>query len=148
MEKIYLEVGRKIKEKRQELGLSQEALSDLSGVSSKFISDIERGVKKPSLATVHKILSALDIDTSIFDSNAEKSISEYNALPHSSGETLQFFIGGSNFGRVGGKSVLSSSSRRNKDLTRWALLWKKLEKISDEKREKVIAIVEKLISSL
>lgn len=140
MEKIYLELGRKIKEKRVGLGLSQEELSSLSGVSSKFISDIERGVKKPSFATVYKLLSALDVDTSTFERDVTLPDNTSNSGDISPG-TFQFFAGGTSYLNILPK-------KRNKDLKRWALLWKKLSRLPDRKREKMISIVEKLISSL
>lgn len=56
---IYKETGCKIKEIRLSSGLTQEKLSELSGISSNFISQIERGRNKCSLETVYKLSRAL-----------------------------------------------------------------------------------------
>lgn len=45
--------------RRQELGLSQAALSKLCGVPQADISRIERGQGNPTVATVEKLMSAM-----------------------------------------------------------------------------------------
>lgn len=42
--------------------ISQEKLAELSGLHQTYISDIERGVRNPSLKTIEKIANALDIE--------------------------------------------------------------------------------------
>lgn len=44
---------------RQESGISQETLAELSGLDRTFISLLERGLRTPSLGTLEKIASAL-----------------------------------------------------------------------------------------
>ena len=41
----YSEIGNKIKQKRRELGYSQEELAELCGISASYIGHIERGSK-------------------------------------------------------------------------------------------------------
>ena len=50
-----------IKEKREQLGISQKALAKKAGISQSFLCDIEQGRCKPSLATAIKIAKALKI---------------------------------------------------------------------------------------
>ena len=45
---------------RRDLDLSQEALADRAGLSSKHVGEIERANKDPRLTTVLKLARALD----------------------------------------------------------------------------------------
>ncbi|MDI6757384.1 MAG: helix-turn-helix transcriptional regulator [Endomicrobiia bacterium] len=71
MEKIYKNVAQTLKSRREEAGITQEKLSEASGVSAKFISDVERGVKKPSIVTVAKMARALNADFGVFSGDDE-----------------------------------------------------------------------------
>ena len=55
-------IGIRIKHLRQERGLSQEALSEKVGISSKYISSIERGKENPTLDIIIKLASALQVE--------------------------------------------------------------------------------------
>ena len=50
-----------IKEKREELGISQKELAEKIGISQRFLCDIEQGRSKPSIDTAVKLADALDI---------------------------------------------------------------------------------------
>ena len=54
--------GRRLKDRRVKRGLSQEELADQSGLHRTYISQIERGLKSPTLATIYAIASALEED--------------------------------------------------------------------------------------
>ena len=56
-----IEVGKKIREARTKKGFTQQALSEAAGVGEMYISEIERGMKMPSLSLFVKIITALDI---------------------------------------------------------------------------------------
>lgn len=58
---IYREIGKRLQEIRQKSGLTQEKLSELSGISSNFISQIERGRNKCSVETIYKLAEALNL---------------------------------------------------------------------------------------
>lgn len=67
----YSEIGNKIKQKRRELGYSQEELAELCGISASYIGHIERGSKKMSIPiavsiahTLHLSLDYLFLDAS------------------------------------------------------------------------------------
>ena len=47
---------------RNELNLTQEKLSELSGISSDYLSEIERGKRTPSFKRLDLIASALNIE--------------------------------------------------------------------------------------
>ena len=58
-----------IKEKREQLGLSQKELADKVGISQSFLCDIEQGRCKPSIDTAVKLADALNIsDIKFFES--------------------------------------------------------------------------------
>ncbi len=54
------EVGKRIKQLRQERDISIEDLSDLTGFDVARLKDIESGIEKPQLGTVMKLSKALD----------------------------------------------------------------------------------------
>ncbi|MBI4261472.1 MAG: cupin domain-containing protein [Actinobacteria bacterium] len=54
-----LELGRRIRTLREEKGLSLRAVSDAAGVSESFLSQVERGVASPSVASLRRLAEAL-----------------------------------------------------------------------------------------
>ena len=58
--------GSKIREIREERGMSLAELAAKSKVSVSFLSEIETGRKSPSLRTIEKIINVLNISKSIF----------------------------------------------------------------------------------
>lgn len=61
MDPNYSEIGSRIREQREYLGLSREAFAEKIGVTSKFCSDIELGLKGMSLPTLCKISKVLHL---------------------------------------------------------------------------------------
>jgi len=59
MSAIAVKFGRVIRSFRERRGLSQEALSDLAGLSRSFLGEIERGDAVPSVETLQKLADAL-----------------------------------------------------------------------------------------
>lgn len=66
-----------IKELRKKQGLSQRALANMLDVSPSYIQKIECNKKNPSISTLRKISSALNIELSLLlnDTNEDKSSS-------------------------------------------------------------------------
>lgn len=54
-------IGNKIRNIRKKRGLSQEELSHLANMNTSFLSDLERDKKNPSLESLEKVTTALDI---------------------------------------------------------------------------------------
>ncbi len=52
----------RLKEARRSLGLSLEAVANLSGVSRSMVSQIERGESSPTIATLWNLTRALQVD--------------------------------------------------------------------------------------
>ena len=57
-----MEIGKIIKERRALLGISQQDLSDFSGVGISTVKDLERGVGNPSVDTLKKILEVVGLE--------------------------------------------------------------------------------------
>lgn len=61
-----MEIGKRLKELRIRNGLTQEELADRSELSKGFISQLERDLTSPSIATLIDILQCLGTDLSDF----------------------------------------------------------------------------------
>ena len=59
-----LTVGKVIAFFRHQKGISQEVLSGLADIGRSHLSAIERGERKPTLETLYRICSALDVKMS------------------------------------------------------------------------------------
>ena len=57
-----VELGTRIRARRAELGLSQEALAERAGFHSTFISSVERGERNVSLMTILRLAKSLGTD--------------------------------------------------------------------------------------
>lgn len=57
-----MDIGKVIKERRALLRISQQDLSDFSGVGISTIKDLERGVGNPSIETLIKILDVVGLE--------------------------------------------------------------------------------------
>lgn len=57
-----MDIGKVIKERRALLRISQQDLSDFSGVGISTIKDLERGVGNPSIETLKKILDVVGLE--------------------------------------------------------------------------------------
>ena len=63
MKEFNKEVGLRIAMLRNKMGISQEVLSGLAGISSKFLYEIECGKKGMSAQTLYNISNALNVST-------------------------------------------------------------------------------------
>lgn len=61
---INKKFGKRVRQVRKDLGLSQEELGFKSGLHRTYISDIERGSKNPTIVTVDTLAKALGISIS------------------------------------------------------------------------------------
>lgn len=73
-------IGKKIKERREELGLSQEQLANMLGVGKSAISNYETNVSSPKETILIKLFDVLSCDANYFyedyiNNNAEFNIS-------------------------------------------------------------------------
>jgi len=68
-----MEIGPKIKELRIAKNLTQEELADRTELSKSFISQVERDLTSPSIATLVDILTALGTDLKEFFNDEDES---------------------------------------------------------------------------
>lgn len=59
----YKALGKKIKIARNRMKYSQEKVAELTNLSDKYISDIERGVKRARISTIIDIANCLAMDS-------------------------------------------------------------------------------------
>jgi len=59
---IKIKVGLKIKELRIKQGLTQEKLSELTGIDRTYISDVERGLRNIAIVNLEKIANAFKVE--------------------------------------------------------------------------------------
>jgi transcriptional regulator with XRE-family HTH domain len=57
-------LGRAIKQLRRDRRITQQALAKKTGLHRTYLSDMERGVRNPSLISVGRVAAALDIPLS------------------------------------------------------------------------------------
>lgn len=55
-------VGRNVRRVRQEMGLTQERLAEISGFSQQYISGLEQGRRNPTVVTVYELATALGVN--------------------------------------------------------------------------------------
>lgn len=60
-ESKHLDVGQFIREQRERANLSLRRLADSAGISNPYLSQIERGIRKPSAEILKRISRALEI---------------------------------------------------------------------------------------
>jgi len=66
---ILIKFGKKVRDERVKLGLSQEALAARAGVHRTYIGMIERAEKNITLENIQKICCALDLKIGDFFSD-------------------------------------------------------------------------------
>ena len=58
-------IGSRIREQRKRLRMSQEQFAEKTNITSTYLSEIERGKKMPSIATLVNIVNGLEISADI-----------------------------------------------------------------------------------
>src|SRR5579862_812895 len=66
-------LGSLIRDRRSELGLSQEALADRAGLHRTYIADLERGARNPTYDSLDRLARALEISVGTLFQRAEKN---------------------------------------------------------------------------
>ena len=82
MKSVHTEIGNRLRQYRKRAGLSQERLALDADLTVSFVGDIERGVKKPTVESLEKLLGALNISfCEFFDYETEiRPIKDCSAL--------------------------------------------------------------------
>ena len=63
---IKLLVGKRVKELRNRLGISQEELADLAGLDRTYITSVECGKRNISIVNIEKLATALNVTLAEF----------------------------------------------------------------------------------
>jgi len=59
------QIGTIIKERRDYLNLTQKDVAEMAGITFKSISEIELGIRNPSINTLNKVLGVLGLELSV-----------------------------------------------------------------------------------
>ena len=71
---MKLLLGNAIKDQRTALGISQEELAARAGLHRTYVSEVERGERNPSIASIEKLAQALEVSfTSLFERAGQRS---------------------------------------------------------------------------
>ena len=71
---MAMDIGEKLKQLRQQRGLTQEELADRCELSKGFISQVERDLASPSIATLMDMLECLGVSVSQFFADRPEQI--------------------------------------------------------------------------
>jgi len=72
-------LGKRVKQGRLRLDLTQYALAEEVGVSQNFLGDIERGIKAPSITTAIRLANVLNISLDVmFAESLTNQVNEAN----------------------------------------------------------------------
>lgn len=77
MPPLRRDFGRHLRSIRDERGLTQEAFSELLGISVDFLSLVERGINAPSFETIESIAHKLDLPVSALFAFKENASGRY-----------------------------------------------------------------------
>lgn len=60
-DRLHRRFGEVLREKRKERGLTQEVLAQKAGITPVYVSQLERGLKSPSLWTIARLSKVLGV---------------------------------------------------------------------------------------
>lgn len=63
---IQQQFGQRVKELRNQKGISQEALAHLAGIDRTYMTSVENGKRNISIRNIEKIIRALDCSFTVF----------------------------------------------------------------------------------
>lgn len=61
-EERLAEFGRRVRQRRKALGMSQESFAEIVGVHRTYISSVERGLRNATLTVIWRLAQGLDCD--------------------------------------------------------------------------------------
>jgi len=59
------QLGKIIQERRDYLNLTQKDVAEMAGITFKSISEIELGIRNPTINTLNRVLDVLGLDLSV-----------------------------------------------------------------------------------
>ena len=85
-------LGQRLRGRRKEIGKTLQQVASESGLTVGFISQIERGISTPSLASLYNVAKALETSVDTFVSNAPQPTA-HSVVSHS-GQRQTYKVGG------------------------------------------------------
>lgn len=79
-DRATVRIAQAIKDRREGLGLTLRALASRSGVSASMISDVERGAKSPTIATLSALALALGVPLSTLVDGAASPVARIHVV--------------------------------------------------------------------
>ena len=92
---MAMQIGDLIRMKREEHGLTQEQLAELSGKSAGYIGQLERGLSMASIPTLKRLVNVLSLDANqiFYDEKQDQyQFSELENMLSELDEPVQKFI--------------------------------------------------------
>ncbi|MBP9134678.1 MAG: helix-turn-helix transcriptional regulator [Saprospiraceae bacterium] len=94
-----MDLGKSIKDTRKKLGIKQNYLAEITGLSQTYLSQIENNVKEPNLSTLKLICEHINIPLPVLffisidtqDIKPEKQIAFNHLKPSINSMILEFF---------------------------------------------------------
>ncbi len=71
---LEIAIGEELAKRRRDAGLSQEALAENCGIHRTYVSQLERGLKSPTLHTLFLLADALEVSPSTFVRAVERRL--------------------------------------------------------------------------
>lgn len=71
--RVLKRFGTVVNVRREAIGMSQAALAEASGLSDSYVSQLERGLKSPSLDAIMAIANALNTTAATLVAEAERN---------------------------------------------------------------------------
>ena len=84
-------LGQRLRDRRKELGKTQQQVAEEASLTVGFISQIERGISTPSLASLYNVAKALEATVDMFVSSAPAR--QHSVVSHS-GQRQTYKVGG------------------------------------------------------
>jgi DNA-binding XRE family transcriptional regulator len=69
--KLEVAFGQAVRDRRLAAGLTQEGLAEIAQLTRNYVSELERGLKSPTLASVASLAAALDVRPHVLIKAAE-----------------------------------------------------------------------------
>lgn len=112
--------GSRLKEKREELGLKQNELGKLLGVTGSAIGNYENGISSPKADILYRVFDVLKCDANFLFQDEMAALHEANATPHEMEHLVKKYRLLDPYGKEAVDNILDIEHRRCTELTQAA----------------------------
>ncbi len=78
--------GRVLADRRMRAGLTQEALAEACGLHATYVSQLERGLKSPTVRVLFRLAQAVGVSPSALVRAFERELAKVEAKPRTAGK--------------------------------------------------------------